>query len=139
MKKVPWLTIICYKNINWVSLIIVFRNKWFIICFKIKIMYLLQYRNLRCFKPITHTMVQSMSDFLKFVAILYKSTNILKAITRKSLNELLCQCPGDFNKKLTYMENEFIKITKCPTGEDYTLRRNLKYSRSEMVSCWQQR
>jgi hypothetical protein len=29
------------------------------------------------------------------------------------------------------MENEFIKITKCPIDNHFTLKRNLKYFKSE--------
>jgi len=58
-------------------------------------------------------------------------------MTRKTLYELVRKCSEkNLDKKLTYMENELIQITKCPTG---ALRRNLKYFKSEfkkkMVSC----
>lgn len=58
-------------------------------------------------------------------------------MTRKALYELLRKCSEkNIDKKLTYMENEFIKITKCPAGEHFTLRRNLKYFKTEFKKKW---
>lgn len=37
----------------------------------------------------------------------------------------------NIEEKFMYMENEIIKITKCPTGEHFTLRRNLRYFKSD--------
>jgi len=45
----------------------------------------------------------------------------------KSLYKLIHTCSErNIEKKLTYMENEFIKLIKFPTGEHFTLKRNLK-------------
>ena len=58
-------------------------------------------------------------------------------MTRKTLYELVRKCSEkNLDKKLTYMENELIQITKCPTGEHFTLRRNLKYFKSEFKKKW---
>ncbi|KAL4120909.1 hypothetical protein QTP88_013516 [Uroleucon formosanum] len=62
---------------------------------------------------------------------------ILKVMNRKTLNELVRKYSEEnLDKKLTYMENELIQITKCPTGEHFTLRRNLKYFKSEFKKKW---
>jgi hypothetical protein len=53
-------------------------------------------------------------------------------MSRKTLYELVRKCSEkNLDKKLMYTENELIQITKFLTGEHFTLRRNLKYFKSE--------